>query len=70
MEVILKTIIPITTAQDDGSWYVYVMGKRIGSGSGTRRAAAKRARWISSGIQDIIEAVGLMEDQAWKESGK
>ena len=66
----MKTIINITTAQDGGKWYVYLVGKRIGTGTRTRRAAKERQAWLSSGVQDLIEAVGLMGDQAWKESGK
>ena len=70
MEVVLKTFIEFSIQQDGVLWYVYVMGKRIGDGSRTRRTAAKRQAWLLSGIQDLIEAVDLMEDKAWKESGK
>jgi len=70
MEVVLKTFIEIGFKQDGGLWYVFVMGKRIGDGSRTRRTAEKRFNWLKSGLQDLIEAIDLVEDKAWKESGK
>ena len=70
MEVVLKTTIEIEIRKDGANWYVFVMGKRIGDGTHTRRAARARQAWVMSGIQDLIEAVDMMEDKAWKESGK
>ena len=69
-EIVMDAYMETDVKEEGGFYYVYVMDQRVGHGVATREVAEALQRWITSGLQDMMEVLSKAIDQAFAETGK
>ena len=66
-EITMETDIEHSVREEDGLWYVFILDRRVGRGARDKHAAEALNRWVSSAMQDIVDAFADIVEKAWKE---
>ena len=69
-EIEVNTNIETDVREEDGLFYVFILDRPIGRGARSRDAAEALQRWLTSGLQDLMNAFTDVLDKAFKETGK
>jgi hypothetical protein len=70
MEIVMETEVDHDVRKEDGLWYVFVLGRRVGRGARDEHAAQALNRWVGTAMQDLIDVFADVLDKAFKETGK